>query len=273
MRTQREETEDDVAILLKSVDQIAKLREAGRIVAETYEVLRPHVVPGVTTAELDRIAEEYIRGKGAIPIYKGYGGYSAQRGQPGRKPFPATICVAVNDVICHGIPSTRQVLSEGDIIGVDIGVIYRGWVGDSCVTYAVGQIDAKSQRLVDAAQHALELGIEQAQPGKHLGDIGAAIQRYAEGEGYGVVREYVGHGVGRSLHEEPNVLHHGKPGTGVELRVGMVFTIEPMLNAGGAATRLMPDQWTVKTADGSRSAQFEHTLAITENGPELLTVL
>jgi methionyl aminopeptidase len=273
MRAEREETEEDVAILLKSADQIAKLREAGRIVAETYEVLRPHVVPGVTTAELDRIAEEYIRGKGAIPIYKGYGGYPAQRGQPGRKPFPATICVAVNDVICHGMPSPREVLNEGDIIGVDIGVIYRGWVGDSCVTYAVGQIDAGSQKLVDAARHALELGIEQAQPGKRLGDIGAAIQTYAEGDGYGVVREYVGHGVGRDLHEDPNVLHHGKPGTGVELRPGMVFTIEPMLNAGRGATRLMPDQWTVKTADGSRSAQFEHTLAVTENGPELLTVL
>jgi methionyl aminopeptidase len=267
------EAEAAVTILLKSPDQIAKLREAGRIVAETYEVLRPHVVPGVTTAELDRIAEEYIRSRGAIPIYKGYGGYSAQRGQPGRKPFPATICVAVNDVICHGIPSSRQELNDGDIIGVDIGVTYRGWVGDSCVTYAVGQIDASSQRLLDAAHHALELGIEQARPGKRLGDIGAAIQTYAEGEGYGVVREYVGHGVGRSLHEDPNVLHHGKPGTGIELRPGMVFTIEPMLNAGGAATRLLPDQWTVKTADGSRSAQFEHTLAITEHGPELLTVL
>jgi methionyl aminopeptidase len=262
-----------MAILLKSSDQIEKLRAAGRIVAETYEVLRPHVVPGATTGELDRIAEEFIRSKGALPIYKGYGGFPAQRGHPGRKPFPATICVAVNDVICHGIPSSRQILNEGDIIGVDIGVTYHGWVGDSCVTYAVGQVDAESQRLLEATRHALELGIEQARPGKRLGDIGAAIQRYAEGEGYAVVREYVGHGVGRALHEEPNVLHHGTPGTGVELRPGMVFTIEPMLNMGGAETRLMDDQWTVRTADGKRSAQFEHTLAITESGPELLTVL
>jgi methionyl aminopeptidase len=273
MRAQQGEVEAAVAILLKSSDQIEKLRAAGRIVAETYEVLRPYIVPGVSTAELDRVAEEFIRGKGALPIYKGYGGFPAQRGQPGRKAFPATICVAVNDVICHGIPSAREVLREGDIIGVDIGVLYRGWVGDSCVTYAVGQVDDDSQRLLAAAHHALDLGIAQAQPGKRLGDIGAAIQGYAEGEGYGVVREYVGHGVGRGLHEEPNVLHHGKPGTGVELRPGMVFTIEPMLNMGVAETRLAPDQWTVRTADGKRSAQFEHTLAITADGPELLTTL
>jgi methionyl aminopeptidase len=261
-----------MAVLIKTPEQIAHLRAAGRIVAETYETLRPHVVPGVTTADLDRIAEQFIRGQGAMPIYKGYGGVPARRGQPGRPPFPATICVAINDVICHGIPSTRQELHEGDIIGIDIGVIYRGWIGDACVTFPVGQVDAESQRLLEVTRRSLELGIEQAKPGKHLGDIGAAIQHYAEAQGFSVVREYAGHGVGRSLHEEPFVLHHGQAGTGLALRSGMVFTIEPMINAGHYETHLDADQWTVRTADGSRSAQFEHSLAITDDGAELLTV-
>lgn len=262
-----------MAILLKTREQIAHLRDAGRLVAETYEVLRPHVVPGVTTGEIDRIAEEFIRRQGAFPIYKGYGAMRSRPGQPGRPPFPATVCVAVNEVICHGIPSTRQELREGDIIGIDIGVNYRGWIGDSCVTFPVGTVDATSRRLLDVTRHCLELGIAEAQAGKHLGDIGWTIQHYAEAQDFSVVREYAGHGVGRSLHEEPFVLHHGKRGDGQELRVGMVFTIEPMINIGQPETHLLPDGWTVKTADGSRSAQFEHTLAITEDGPELLTVL
>ena len=262
-----------MAITLKTPEQIEHLRAAGRLVAETYEVLAPHVVPGVTTAELDRIAEAFIRGKGGLPIYKGYGALTDRRGRVVRRGFPATICVAVNDVICHGIPTSREVLREGDIIGIDIGVIYRGWVGDSCKTFAVGSIDEQSRRLLDVAQRSLEIGIQQAQPGKHLGDIGAAVQHYCEGQGFTTVREYAGHGVGRALHEDPVVLHHGKAGTGLELRPGMVFTIEPMVNVGGPETKLLPDQWTVCTADGSRSAQFEHTLAITEHGPDLLTAL
>jgi methionyl aminopeptidase len=262
-----------MAVLLKSRQDIEHLRAAGRIVAETYEVLRPHVVPGVTTAELDRIAEEFIRSQGALPVYQGYGAATDRQGRLVRPGFPGTICVAVNDTICHGIPTSRQVLREGDIIGVDIGVRYRGWIGDSCTTYAVGQVDAETQRLLDVARRCLELGIEQAQPGNYLGDIGAAIQTYCEAQGFSTVREYVGHGVGRSLHEDPIVPHHGRPGTGLQLRPGMVFTIEPMINAGGPETRLLSDQWTVCTADGKRSAQFEHTLAITEHGPELLTVL
>jgi methionyl aminopeptidase len=262
-----------MAVLIKSRDQIARLREAGRLVAETYDVLRSHVVPGVTTGELDHIAEQFIRSRGAFPIYKGYGALPARSGQPGRPPFPATICVAVNDVICHGIPNARQQLEAGDIIGIDIGVNYKGWIGDACVTFPVGAIDAQSQRLLDTTQRCLELGIAQAQAGKRLGDIGAAIQTYAEAQGFSVVREYVGHGVGRTLHEEPFVEHHGTPGTGLLLRPGMVFTIEPMINSGRPETRLLPDRWTVRTADGSRSAQFEHTLAITESGSELLTVL
>lgn len=260
-----------MAITLKSRHQIAQLREAGRLVAQTFEMLREHVATGVTTAELDRLAEEFIRDRRALPIYKGYGAVLGKGGQPGRPGFPATICASVNDVICHGIPS-KQRLREGDIVGIDIGVLLNGWVGDACVTYAVGTVDDETQRLLEVTQRCLELGIAQARPGKRLGDIGAAIQSYAEAHEFSVVREYTGHGVGRSLHEQPTVLHYGIPGTGLALRPGMVFTIEPMINAGRPETRLMTDGWTVRTADGSRSAQFEHTIAITENGPELLTL-
>jgi methionyl aminopeptidase len=258
-----------MSIELKTREQIAIMREAGRLVAEVYEVLRPHVVPGVTTLELDRMAEEYIRKHGAIPVYKGY----VPNGGRGIPPFPGTICASVNDVICHGIPSQKLRLKEGDIVGVDIGVQYRGWCGDSCVTYAVGTIDETSQRLLDVTKRCLELAIEQAQPGNRLGDIGFAIQRHVETNGFAVVREYTGHGVGRHLHEAPTVLHHGQRGKGLTMRPGMVFTIEPMVNAGRPETKIMSDHWGVRTADGSRSAQYEHTLAITETGPEILTVL
>ena len=262
-----------MAITLKSRQQIAQLREAGRLVAETYEVLREQIVPGVTTAELDRIAEEFIRGQGALPVYKGYGEMRGRNGQIVRPAFPATICVATNDVICHGIPSPKERLRDGDIIGIDIGVLLNGWVGDACYTFTIGKPDDKTQKLVVATRRCLELGIEQAQVGKQLGDIGAAIQRFAEAQGFSVVREYTGHGVGKALHEEPTVLHYGAAGTGIKLKAGMVFTIEPMINAGKPGTRLMSDHWTVRTADGSKSAQFEHTIAVTENGPEILTVL
>jgi methionyl aminopeptidase len=260
-------------VTLKTRQQIALLRDAGRIVAETYEALQSHVVPGATTADLDRIAEEFIRKSGALPMYKGYGAVTDRRGRMTRPPFPATICVAINDVICHGIPSTKQVLHEGDIIGIDIGTLYKGWVGDSCRTFAVGAIDKQSRQLMDVALTCLELGIAQAGPGHTLGDIGAAVQQYAEAHGFSTVRELAGHGVGRALWEEPTVLHFGKAGTGMRIQPGMVFTIEPMINAGKPDIRTMPDQWTVKTVDGSRSAQFEHSLAITESGVELLTVL
>jgi methionyl aminopeptidase len=261
-----------MAVIIKSRQDIAGLREAGRIVAQTYETLRPHVVPGVSTAELDRIAEAFIRSKGALPLYKGHGAMPAKRGQPGRPPFPATICTSVNAVICHGIPNPREHLRAGDIIGVDIGVLYKGWCGDACETLAVGALDDKSQRLVDTALHCLELGIQQARPGNRLGDIGAAIQTYAEAQGFSVVRELSGHGIGRQLWEDPSVLHYGTPGTGMKIQPGMVFTIEPMINAGRPDIRLLPDQWTITTADGSRSAQFEHSLAITDDGVEILTL-
>jgi len=265
--------EENMAVLLKSPKEILLLREAGRIVAETYEVLRPYIVPGVTTGELDRIAEDYILSKGAKPIYKGYGARAASKGHPATPPFPATICVAVNDVICHGIPSMQEELHEGDIIGIDIGVLYQGWVGDACVTFGVGKLDSQAQCLLEVAKHCLELGIEQARPKKRLGDIGAAIQDYAESQGFSTVREWYGHGVGRSLHEDPGVPHFGRPNTGLPIKSGMVFTIEPMINAGGPQTRVMSDRWTVRTADGSLSAQFEHSLAITDGEPEILTLL
>lgn len=253
-----------MAIILKSPDEISRLREAGRIVAETYDHLAEYVVPGVTTEELDRRAEQFIRGRGARPMYKGYH-------PPGHSPFPATICVAINDAIVHGIPRRKQRLREGDIVGIDIGVVYDGWVGDACRTYTVGTIGAESQRLVDTTRHCLQLGIEQAQEDNRIGDIGAAIQTFAEAQGFSVVHEYCGHGVGRSLWEDPNVPHHGKPGTGLRLRPGMVFTIEPMINAGRPETRLLADGWTVVTADGSLSAQFEDTVAITDHGMDVLT--
>jgi methionyl aminopeptidase len=261
-----------MAVMLKSRNEIAQLREAGRLVAQTYEVLRPYVKPGVSTAELDKIAEDYIRGRGAKPIYKGYGARPAFNGMPAVPPFPATICVAVNEVICHGIPSPKQILQNGDIIGIDIGVLYKGWVGDSCVTFAVGELDDQSQRLMDVAQRCMELGIEQARSNNRLGDIGAAIQTYAEANGFSTVREFVGHGVGHSLHEDPQVPHFGRPHTGIRLQRGMVFTVEPMINAGAYTAKILPDRWTVVTADGKRSAQFEHTIAITEGAPELLTL-
>jgi methionyl aminopeptidase len=247
-------------ILLRSGRQIAQMREAGRLVAETFEVLRPHVRPGVTTRELDQIAEKYIRSRKAVPAYKGYRG------------FPATICVAPNNVICHGIPNDAP-LRDGDIIGIDIGARLNGWYGDACITLPVGTISAQAQKLLDIAQESMWRGIQAAQAGKRLGDVGAAIQRYVEENGFSVVREYTGHGVGQRLHEEPSVPHFGRPGTGERLQPGFIFTIEPMVNAGRHEAMLDPvDGWTVRTADGSLSAQFEHSLVITNNGPELLTL-
>ncbi|MCS6938900.1 MAG: type I methionyl aminopeptidase [Roseiflexus sp.] len=249
-----------MSVVLRTRQQIAQMRAAGRLVAATFEMLREHVRPGVTTRELDRIAEQFVRKHGAIPAYKGYRG------------FPATICVAINNVVCHGIPGNER-LKEGDIIGIDIGVRLNGWYGDSCITVPVGKISPEAQRLLEVTEEALWRGIRAARGGAHLGDIGAAIQTYVEANGFSVVREWTGHGVGQQLHEEPTVLHYGKPGTGMRLRPGMTFTIEPMVNAGRPEAVLdKTDGWTVRTADGSLSAQFEHTIAITEGEPEVLTL-
>lgn len=261
---------NNMAITLKSARQIELLREAGQLVRRTFDVLGEHIRPGISTGELDAIAEDFIRSHGAEPVYKGYV-------PPGRRslgktpPFPGTICASINDVICHGIPSTKEKLRQGDVIGVDIGLRLNGWIGDACYTFPVGNVNDETQRLLRVAKECLELGIAQAQVGKRFGDIGAAIQGHAEAHRFAVVREYTGHGLGRNLHEEPTVLHYGEPGTGQKLLANMVFTIEPMINAGSAATKLMSDGWTVRTIDGKRSAQFEHTLAITADGPLLLT--
>lgn len=249
-------------ILLRSRQQIALLRAAGQLVAQTFEHLRPHVKPGVTTRELDRLAEQFIRAHGATPVYKGYNG------------FPATICVAINNVICHGIPDKTE-LREGDIIGIDVGARLNGWIGDACITVPVGQISPEAQRLLEVTEESMWRGIRTAVAGKRLGDVGAAIQSYVEANGFSVVREYTGHGVGQVLHDEPrNIPHLGKPGTGLRMQPGLTFTIEPMVNTGRPETTLdKRDGWTVRTADGSLSAQFEHSIAVTEGEPIILTAL
>ena len=246
-------------ILLKRPEQLRLMREAGRIVAETLDLLQEAVRPGITTGELDRLAERHIRRRGAVPSFKGYRG------------FPASICVAVNDEVVHGIPGSR-VLQEGDIIGIDIGARYRGFHGDATVTVPVGRISPDAERLLRVCREALAVGIGQARAGNRLTDISAAIQRHVEAAGFVVVRDLYGHGIGRALHEEPMLPHYGPAGQGPLLRPGMVLTIEPMIAAGKPETRLLDDRWTIVTADGSLSAQFEHTVAITEDGPEILTL-
>ena len=248
-------------VILHTAADIAAMRKAGQLVAKTFAHIMPLVVPGVSTHTLDEAAERYIRANGATPAYKGYLG------------FPATICVAPNSVICHGIPSASDILREGDIVGLDIGVILDGWYGDACITVPVGTISVAAQQLLDVTAECLRRGIAAATVGNTLGDIGAAIQHYAESHGYSVVREYTGHGVGQRLHQEPTVHHVGKAGSGLALNEGMIFTIEPMINAGSHKTTLdKKDKWTVRTADGKLSAQFEHTIAISADGPQILTL-
>ncbi len=224
----------------------------------TKSVLKDAIRPGVTSRELDAIAEREIRSLGAVPSFKGLYG------------FPATICSSFNEEIVHGIPSRRR-LEEGDIISIDLGAVVNGFHSDTAFTVGVGRIDEDSQQLMDATEESLRLAVEQTKAGNRVGDIGAAVQTYAEALGYGVVRQYVGHGIGRALHEDPNVPNYGTPGRGAQIRVGMTVAIEPMLNLGTWDTRVLDDGWTVVTADGSRSAHFEDTVAVTENGPEVLT--
>lgn len=254
-----------MAIKLKKRKQIEALREANRLVALAFLELEKAVRPGARLSDLDKLVTTFIESRGAKPLYKGYRGSAST--QP---PFPGTICASVNEEICHGLPDRRR-LRSGDIIGIDIGLKLNGWCGDACVTYAVGQISDEAQRLLDVTKECLHQGIGAAQPGARLTDIGAAIQAHAENHGFSVVREWGGHGVGRSLHEEPSVPHVGPAGRGPRLRPGMVFTIEPMINAGGAACRLLGDGWTVVTSDGALSAQFEHTIAMTADGPLILS--
>ncbi len=234
-----------MAITIKTPEEIEKMRIAGRLAAEVLRVVEPHVKPGVTTGELDRICHDHI--------------------------INVQVCTSVNNVICHGIPSRDKVLKDGDIVNIDVTVIKDGWHGDTSRMYIVGKPSVLAQRLVDVTREAMFQGIRVVKPGATLGDIGHAIQTFAEAERFSVVREYCGHGIGRIYHEDPQVLHYGRPGTGPVLQKGMVFTIEPMINAGARHTRLLPDGWTVVTKDRSLSAQWEHTIAVTDDGFEILT--
>jgi methionyl aminopeptidase len=255
-------------IIYKSPEEIGKMRRAGRIVAGTIERVLAVVTPKVTTAALDAVAEEYIREQGATPSFKGYGGGAGA----GRVPFPASICTSINDEIVHGIPSAERSVDEGDLLKLDFGAIWEGFHGDSAVTVIVGEPRSpEADKLVRVTEDALEAGIAQIRPGGRLSDIGAAVEQVARGAGFEVVREYVGHGIGRSMHEDPQVPNHGKPGRGPVLKPGLVVAVEPMVNVGGWETSVLPDGWTVVTEDGSLSAHFEHTIAVTEDGHEVLT--
>jgi methionyl aminopeptidase len=253
-----------MGIILKSIRELAKMREAGRVVSAVLDAVEAACVPGATTAELNRIAErELARGK-ARSAFLGY--------RPGNMPaYPAVLCTSVNGVVVHGIPSDRQRLREGDIVGVDFACFKDGFCADAARTVAVGVISAAARALLDATRECLERAIAESLPGRRLGDIGAAIQACAEGHGYSVVRDFVGHGIGRAMHEPPSVPNFGQAGRGLRLSPGMVLAIEPMVNAGGAEVRVLEDGWTVVTADSALSAHVEHTVAITDNGPLLLT--
>jgi methionyl aminopeptidase len=247
-------------ITRKSPEQIDAMRRAGRLVGHTLSTLVETVRPGVTLTELDTLAERVIRGGGGIPSFLGYHG------------FPATLCLSPNSWVVHGIPN-GDALTEGDILSIDCGAIVEGWHGDAAVTVPVGQVDEAARRLIETTERAMWAGIAQVRAGNRLSDIGHAVERVAAAPGYGVVREYVGHGIGTHMHEEPQVPNYGRPGRGLRLQTGLVLAIEPMVNEGGPETRVLDDGWTVVTRDGSRSAHFEHTVAITPAGPEVLTLL
>ena len=247
-------------VILKQPDEIDKARASSRIVAEVLSVLRERIKPGVTTRELDKIAESVTEKRGAKPAFKGYRGY------------PYSLCASVNEEVVHGMPSGR-VLKEGDIVGLDFGVYYQGFYGDAAVTLPVGRVSEEAARLMRVTEQSLYAAIEQASSGNRLGDISAAVQETAESAGYSVVRDFVGHGIGRNMHEDPQIPNFGKKGRGIELQTGMILAIEPMVNAGRYRVKILPDGWTVITEDGSLSAHFEHSVAITDNGPEILSRL
>jgi methionyl aminopeptidase len=246
-------------IIRKSAVEIGKMREAGRVAALALAAVGEAAGPGVTTGELDALSEQTIRSHGAVPAFKGYRG------------FPATICASPNEIIVHGIPG-ETVLVAGDIFSVDVGAVLDGYYGDTAATFAIGEVTSPARELMDATRLALAAAIDECWPGRRLGDVGAAVQEVAEDSGFSVVREYVGHGIGRAMHEEPSVPNYGERGRGVALAAGMVLAIEPMVNAGAAATCALDDGWTVVTADRRLSAHFEHTVAITEKGPAVLTL-
>ena len=249
-----------MTILIKTAEEIEKMRVAGRLAAEVLEMIEPHVVAGITTNELDRICHDYIvNEQQAIPAPLNYRG------------FPKSICTSINQQICHGIPSEKK-LKNGDIINIDITVIKDGYHGDTSKMFCVGKVAPHAQRLVDVTREAMFLGIEQVKPGATLGDIGHAIQKHAEKNRYSIVREFCGHGIGKNFHEDPHVMHFGKPGEGAELEPGMIFTIEPMLNIGKRHMKVLKDGWTAVTKDRSLSAQWEHTILVTDDGHEILTL-
>ncbi|HUQ48479.1 MAG TPA: type I methionyl aminopeptidase [Gemmatimonadaceae bacterium] len=247
-------------IQLKSQREIEIMAAGGRILAETVKLMEKSVKPGMTTADLDAIAEDFIRSHpGAVPSFKGL--YN----------FPASICSSINNEIVHGIPSKKRMLLEGDVVSIDVGVQFEGYHTDSATTVAVGKVSDESERLLRVTREALDAGVKAARPGNHLGDIGAAVQEIVERAGFSVVRDLVGHGIGTGFHEEPQVPNYGKPKRGIRLAPGLTIAIEPMVNVGKPGIRTMPDRWTVVTLDGTRSAHFEHTIAITEDGPRILT--
>ena len=247
-------------VILRLPDEIEKARASNRIVAEVLSKLRERVRPGVRTRDLDKFAEEIAEKKGAKPAFKGYNG------------FPYALCVSVNEVVVHGMPSER-ILEEGDIVGLDFGVYYQGFFGDATVTLPVGKVTEKASRLMQITEQSLYAGIAQAKDGNRLGDISAAVQDMVEDAGYSIVRDFVGHGIGKNLHEDPQIPNFGEKGRGIELRSGMILAIEPMVNEGKYKVQVLPDGWTVITKDGSLSAHFEHSVAITDNGPEILSKL
>ncbi len=250
-----------MAVTRKNSAEIEKMRVAGRLAAEVLQMIAPHVRPGITTGELDRLCHDYIVNvQKAVPAPLNYKG------------FPRSICTSVNHQVCHGIPGEKQ-LKKGDIVNIDITVIKDGWHGDTSKMFFVGEPSIQAKRLVQVTHECMLRGIARVRPGARLGDIGHAIQLHAEAHGYSVVHEYCGHGIGREFHEDPQVLHYGKPGTGMELEPGMIFTVEPMINAGRREVKLLPDNWTVVTRDHSLSAQWEHTVLVTDNGYEILTQL
>lgn len=248
-------------IVLKTSRELSLMRKAGKISQKALRLAGEAVEPGVSTWEIDKIVRQYIERQGATPSFLGYGG------------FPASACISVNHVVIHGIPSKSTLLKKGDIVGIDIGACYEGYHGDNAWTFACGEVSDEAQALLDATEKSLFLGIEQAVPGNRVGDIGHAVQAYVEARGYSVVRDFVGHGVGAKLHEDPSVPNYGTPGRGVRLMPGMVIAIEPMVNMGKPGVKILDDEWTTVTRDGSLSAHFEHTVAITTDGPVLLTAL
>ena len=248
-----------MAIAIKTAQEIEKMRKSGRVLRQVHDAIRAAVKPGATTMDLEKVAEAKIAELGGKPAFKGYMDY------------PACLCTSVNNEVIHGIPSHTRRLREGDVVSVDCGVILDGYYSDAAVTHAVGKVKPEIQKLLDVTETSLEMAIEQVKPGNTLGDIGAAVQEYCEAAGFGVVREFVGHGIGKKMHEDPQVPNYGKKGKGTKLRPGMVLAIEPMINAGGPEVKVLNDGWTAVTLDGSWSAHFEHTVAVTQDGHLVLT--